>query len=882
MSLTPGTRLGPYAITAAIGAGGMGEVYRATDSHLKRSVAIKVLPASVAGDADRLARFQREAEVLAALNHPNIAAIYGLEKTADLTALVMELVEGEDLSAHMARGAMRLSEALPIAKQIADALEAAHEQGIVHRDLKPANIKVRTDGTVKVLDFGLAKTADPAVSGPNAMHSPTLTARATQMGVILGTAAYMAPEQARGKAVDKRADIWAFGVVLTEMLTGQRVFKGDEMSDVLAAVLRQDIDWTALPAGTPPRLRRLLERCLERDVKQRLRDIGEARVEIGKVETGAPDTAVAAAAPPARRWREALAYGVAVTAVVGAAAIALTRAPGGDADPFPVRIDLPPSVGTGWSAALSPDGRSVVFSGRSPSGENQLYLRRLDQPNPRPISGTGSGASPVFSPDGASIVFIANRRTLIKVPLDGGAPVTLGIIGDIGGGLDWSLSDEIVAGTGVMQGFKGLMRINAGGGDLREFTRVDQSRKELSHQWPRVLSDGATVLFTIWHGGVEQAEFGAASLADGKVVPLGINGVRALDVVDGQLVYVRGDGAVMTVPFDVAARRPSGTAKPTQDAIWTGGGFSNGEAHASLTRAGGLIFSGGTDLRRLVWVDRAGAVTPVVKDVRGFDFVRLSPDGRQAALTISGGNKTDLWVLDIAGGTLTRLTTTGGTRNPSWSPDGRRILYTSTHGGRAELWWQPADASGPPVRAAEPRHNPWWVDLSPDGHTVVFNAIYDGSFNLETLSLDDRRNVREVSASPAAMESFGRFSPDGRFITYTSDESGRVEVYVRPFPDAGARVQVSADGGFRPIWSRDGTRIYYRQEQGVMSASIAVAPALRVTAREALFSGRYDRDFDVARDGRFLMIESDSSGRSLVVIPNWRTELRRLTGAGRR
>jgi eukaryotic-like serine/threonine-protein kinase len=883
LALTPGSRLGPYEVLAQIGEGGMGQVYRARDTKLNRDVALKILPDTFALDADRRARFTREAHVLAGLNHPNIAAIFGLEDSGPAHALAMELVDGDDLSAIIAQGPMPLAEALPIARQVAEALEAAHDSGVVHRDLKPSNIKVRADGTVKVLDFGLAKPMDTAgVSSAGAMTSPTLTARATQAGMILGTAAYMAPEQARGKAVDKRADIWAFGAVLYEMLTGCRAFPGDEISDVLAAVLRQEIDWSALPDGTPPRLRQLLERCLDRDVRTRLRDIGEARVAL--IAAATPE-ASAAAVPAAssslrawvRDWRSIAAL-VALLATGTLAAFAVARSTGRDADLFPARIEIP----TTGAAALSPDGHSVVFVGRAPAGAGTaLYLRRLDQLTARAIPGTENvnPSDPLFSPDGGSILFIANRRTLVKVPLDG-APVTLGEIGDMGGGLDWSAADEIVAGTGVMQGLQGLLRVNAGGGPLREFTHVDKTRRELSHQWPRLLADGKTVLFTIWHGSVDTAELGAVSLDDGKVAQLGIVAARALDVVDGQLVYVQADGVAMAVPFDVATRRTTGPAIPVQNAIATGGGNTIGYPRAFLTHAGGLMFQTGQPRRRLVWADTAGRVAPAFKEVRAFSFLRLSPDGSQAAVGIDTGNASDVWLIDLGPGTLTRLTTTGQTRNPSWSSDGRRVFYSSTHGGRGEFWWQPADASGPPVKAGEPPHNPWWADVSPDGRVVMFNAVYNGSWNLETLSLDGTREARDFAASAVTAETMGRFSPDGSLVAYVSNESGREEVYVRPFPQ-GARVLISAEGGRRPIWSASGTQIFFWQGDQLISASIARQPSLHVTSRQRILAGNYAFDFDVAKDGRFLMIEQEDSGQSLVVVPNWRTELRRLTAGGK-
>ena len=459
--------------------------------------------------------------------------------------------------------------------------------------------------------------------------------------MILGTAAYMAPEQARGKPVDKRADIWAFGVVLYEMLTGRRAFPGDEISDVLAAVLRQDIDWSALPEDTPPRLRRLLERCLDRDVKSRLRDIGEARVALAN--PGAPEAphpAVVPAAPSApRSWIRDPRSMVALAALVAAgslAAFALTPPATGNPDLFPARIE----IATNGGFALSPDGHSIVVTGRAPSGVGTaLYLRRLDQLTGRVIPGTENvmANDPLFSPNGREILFIRNRQTLVRVPLDGAA-VPLGDLGDMGGGLDWSTAGEIVAGNGVIQGLKGLQRVNAGGGQLREFTHVDAGRNELSHQWPRILADGKTVLFTIWHGSIDQAELAAASLDDGKVVRLDIIAARALDVVDGQLVYVKADGVAMAVPFDVAKLQATGSAIPVQDSITT-----TGTPRAFLTHAGGLVFSSGQARRRLVWVDTAGRVAPAFKEARSFLSVRLSPDGRHAAVGIETGNASDLW-----------------------------------------------------------------------------------------------------------------------------------------------------------------------------------------------------------------------------------------------
>jgi serine/threonine-protein kinase len=450
-----------------------------------------------------------------------------------------------------------------------------------------------------------------------------------------------------------------------------------------------------------------------------------------------------------------------------------------------------------------------------------------------------------------------------------------------------------VVGAGVDEGLLGLSRINAAGGSLTPFTRVDTGRKELSHQVPRVLADGKTVLFTIWFGSAKGSEIALTSLDDGKVVPLGVSGLVALGIVDDYLVYVNNDAIVMAVHFDARRRRVEGTPTVVQEdvRINTGGGSDHKEAF--LTHAGGLVYLRGNENRRLVWVDRKGATSPVLDAEREFVHVRLSPDGRRIAASIITGAQVDIWTIDAADGTLTRLSTTGASRNPVWSADGRRILYASTHGGRAAFWWQPADGSGASELAVVPPHNPWFVDLSPDGRNVVYNAIYNGTFNLEVVPLDSSGRPRDLVASPTAIERNARFSPDGKWIAHVSNESGRDEVYVRPFAGAGGRVQVSVDGGGPPVWSRDGREIFYREgaRRGInlsvggrmIAAAVAFDPEPRVVSRTALFSGQYLPDYDVSADGkRFLMVESQASGVSLVVIPNWRTELRRLVNQSSR
>ena len=596
------------------------------------------------------------------------------------------------------------------------------------------------------------------------------------------------------------------------------------------------------------------------------------------------------------RWRDPLVLGLGGVALVLAGALAVATRSSADADPFPVRLEINGSVEsraglTGGalstetprgSAVLSDDGHTVVYIGAAAAGTGTvLYARRLDQTTAREIPGSANPQSPVFSPDSRWVAFVAARKKIVKVPLDGGAPVVLADVAD-DGGIDWSSSGEIVFGSGVFEGLKGLSRVSANGGTATQaFTRVDSTRKELSHQWPRVLADGKTVLFTIWHGAPELSEIGVASLDDGKVTPLGVIGGRALGVVAGHLVYVRPDGVAMAAPFDIGRRRVTGPATPVQDSIRVLD--ASGEAVAFLNKAGGLVFARGALNRRLVWVDRSGASRPALSTEREFVFVRISPDGKQVAVSATAGGKGDLWLFDIATSTLTPLTASSTARNPVWSSDGKRILFISTQGGRSAFWWQPVDGSGPAVRVADAPHNAWNIDLAPDGRTTVFNAIYDGTFNVESFALDSTHERHDVSASPNATEALARFSPDGRSVAYMSDESGQPEIYVRSFPEGGNRIQVSGGGGTRPVWSRDGKTLYYREGSRMVAAALTRDPALRVASRQALFDGPYDREFDVSPDGsRFLMIETRSSGMSLVVIPNWLTELHRLTAKSAR
>jgi eukaryotic-like serine/threonine-protein kinase len=865
-----------YRIERELGSGGMATVYLAHDLRHERDVAVKVLHPDL-GAALGGGRFLAEIRTTARLQHPHILPLLDSGDANGLLYYVMPYVTGETLRARLEREQLLpIDDAIRIAREVADALGHAHAHGVIHRDIKPENILLQ-GGHALVADFGIALAVQQAGGR-----------RMTQTGLSLGTPQYMSPEQAMGeKTVDARSDIYALGAVTYEMLAGDPPFTGSSVQAIVAKVLSErPTPLHTVRDTVPPAIEHAVLKALAKLPADRFATPAEFSAALAdRTIPMAPASDWAGVSTKRSRWRDPLVVGLAASVVALAGVVALlARRAGVSDDPYPVRttitVDSEAPIGSG---ILSPDGRSVVYSARSRSGPGRaLYLRRLDELAGREIPGTNDAyRAPAFSRDGKSLAFIVGRRRLVKLPLEGGSAVTLAAVADYGG-LDWAPSGEIILGAGVDEGLQGLFRVKDAGGPLVPFTRVDTARKELSHQSPRVLADGKTVLFTIWFGSSEQAELAAASLDDGKVVPLGIAGLTPLGVVDGRLVYLSTTSDVMAVPFDLRRLRASGTPTLVQDDVraQVGGGSDHDEA--TLTHAGGLLYMRGNETRRLVWVDRRGTAVPALDAPREIVHVRLAPNAKQAALTILTGAKRDIWTLDLAGGTLTPLTTTGASRNPIWSADGRRILFISTHGGRAAMWSQPADGSGPAEVAVVPRHNPWFADLSPDGRHVVFNAISRGTFNLESVSLDSARHARDLSASPTALESHGRFSPDGRWVAYASDESGRAEVYVRSFAEGGGRIQVSVAGGRRPIWDADGKQLYYWEGNRLVSARLSFGGAPAVLSRTPLFSGRYEDDFDVAPDGtRFLMIQTESSGLSLVVVPHWRTELRRLTGEGR-
>ena len=848
MTLLPGTRLGPYEITASIGAGGMGEVFRARDTKLNRDVAIKVLPDVFAQDHERLARFTREAQTLASLNHPNIAAIYGVEEVPAASAsspgsraLVMELVEGEDLSAHIARGPMPIADALPIARQIAEALEAAHEHGVVHRDLKPANIKVRTDGVVKVLDFGLAKAMDPTgTSNPDVSHSPTLTHHATTTGMILGTAAYMSPEQAKGKTVDRRADIWAYGVVLYEMLSGQRAFKGDDVSETLASVLKDTLSMDALPSTTPPPLKRLIGRCLDRDLTTRLRDLGEARVKIARIEAAGPDSAASApttaAAAVVPAWRRALPW-----AVAGAFALATALAlwsPWRVAQRAAPRkllslIGAAASVPTlrGASAILSPDASTLAFVAQPQGQPQRLFVRKLDQLQASELAGTEGAESPFFSPDGQWIAFFASGK-LKKVSVTGGAAVNLCDAPNGRGGA-WTDDDTIIFTPNGAANMK-FLRVPSSGGTPADFGKLGEGAT--TQRWPQVLPGGKHVLYTesAATGSWDGANVVVAPLSGGppKIVVRG--GYYGRYVTSGHLVYMQ-QGTLFATPFDLGRLETRGQAVPALEGI--AANSSTGSAQVAFSPDGTLVYVPGTAqtvMNPIDWMTRDGKTSVLSATRANWSNPRFSPDGRRLALNISDGKQRDIWVYEWARDTLTQLTfDPGEDRIPVWTPDGRRIVFWSDRAksGVSNLYWMNADGTGEPTRLTDSPNNQSAYSWHPSGKFLAFQEDRTGTTGFDLMILpfegDPGRGLSPGKATvflaTPVSEVVPMFSPDGRWIAYFSNDGGPFEVYVRPFPGPDGKWRVSTDGGILPSWSQTAHELLFLSGGKVMFAPYTTA-----------------------------------------------------------
>jgi serine/threonine protein kinase/Tol biopolymer transport system component len=899
LAFTPGTRLGVYEVTALIGEGGMGQVFRARDTKLNRDVALKVLPDSVANDAERLARFRREAQTLASLNHPNIAQIHGLEDSSGVLALVMELVEGDELSQRIGRGPIPIDEALPIARQIAEALEAAHERAIIHRDLKPANIKLRPDGTVKVLDFGLAKAVEPVGPvGGDATASPTITSPAmTQMGLILGTAAYMSPEQAKGQPADKRSDIWSFGAVLHEMLSGRRTFKGDDIADTLAAVLRQDVDWKALPANVPPRLLALLRDCLVRDPKQRLRDIGDARRVLDQIIAGVPDAAAVTAADASSRPRSGLVpWVVAGVTMLAAVAISLVHF---QETPGELRLIatsiLPPEttsfdfVGDLNPVALSPDGRRVVFGARASDGKSRLWVRRLDANTAQPLPGTEGGLFPFWSHDSRFVAFFTPGK-LQKIDITGGRPVMVTAMKGVFRGGAWNRDDIIVFNDGEGP----LLRVSAAGGTPAAATVLEKG--DSSHRFPWFLPDGKHFLYAAQHGfSVTGTTIRVAALAPDPEVTDPREGT-AIGEASTNAIYSQGymlfarEGTLLAQPFDATRLTTVGEPIDVVEGIQlllnndTTGVFSVSEGGLLAYQAGGT-----TSLQQLTWFDREGKPQGTVGDPGHFVDIELSPSRDKLVVSLNdrASGTMDLWIYDdVRRGPSARFTFDAANETaPIWTAGGIAVVFAKAQGN---LYCKPASGVGAEELLYLDQRSKQPTSVSPDGK-VLYTSSGPGSktgSDVWILPMAPGKPCAAGKPYPVLATPFnerqGEFSPDGLWVAYVSDESRRNEVFVAPFPGPGGKRQVSMAGGSAPRWSHDGKEIFYiGPDRRLMAAEVSVKDgALNVVQVRALSVPRIGRRFayDVSLDSQKFLVPvapEQSVSAPLTLVQNWTLGLKK-------
>ena len=910
----PGETFGSYRVLGKLGEGGMGEVYRATDSRLKRQVAIKILPASLAADPDRLARFQREAEVLASLNHPHIAAVYGLEDTAagpgiaGAKALVMELVEGSTLADRIAQGPIPIDEALPSARQIADALEAAHAQGIIHRDLKPANIKVREDGTVKVLDFGLAKLTEAGgairTASDDPSQSPTLTSPAmTAMGMILGTAAYMSPEQARGRAVDKRTDVWAFGAVLYEMLTAKRAFDGEDVTEMMASVVKSTPDWSALPAETPPQVVTLIQRCLEKDRQARIADMAVAKFLLAAhASSGVPSDVVVAppagASAGASSWRQALPWvlaAVVLSLLVGASIGWLMSRRATDV-PQVTRLQMnvfPADQLVGSIAsvrpartaiALSPDGRTVAFVATS-GNVTQLYIRGLDRAEASPVHGTEGASEPFFSPDGGWIGFRAGNK-IRKVPAAGGAPVTIAEVD--GGSPSWGDNGAV-----FFAGANGISSVPSNGGAVATVTTRDVARRE-RHILPQPLPDSRAIIFTIVTTGWDTANVVLRVLDSGEQRVLVQGAADARYVGTGHIAYMK-SGTLMAVPFDVRSLQVTGAPVVLIEGVMQAVNAPNtidetGAGQFAVSSSGTLIYATGGTSRSLegswVWVDRTGAAQPVEAIPAGpYLFPRLSPDGQKVAVR---AGTPDVWVYDVLRGAPTRLTFEGGS-HPIWSPDGKRLAFTVMTDGVSNLHVIDAGGGGKPERLTQSPFAQIPTSWTATPNVLVFlQRPQLDSYGIWVLPMDGEKRTATIFLESRFPLSHAELSPDGRWMAYVSRESGTAEVYLQSYPASGQKTRVSTSGGTEPIWTLNGREILYRNAGQFFSATIRSASPFQIDPPRLLFAtkGEYDstsplRGWNVSPDGRRFLLtrfaeSKDKPVTAVHVVLNWAEELKRL------
>ena len=893
-----GSQIGGYRIVSLLGSGGMGEVYRAEDTRLGREVAIKILPSAFTADPDRLARFEREARVLASLNHPNIAAIHGVEHApataagqAGVQALVLELVEGQTLGERIA-GGLSITESVAIGRQIIEALDGAHEKGVVHRDLKPANIKITPDGVVKVLDFGLAKSASADGARTDLSKSPTAMAIETLDGALLGTAAYMSPEQARGRPLDKRTDIWAFGCVLFEMLTAQPAFGGATVPDIVAAILEREPAWHLLPAHTPASVRTLLTRCLEKDVRRRLRDIADARPELDA--SAISSTAHSAGAMrPASAFARTLPWLIAATAVLVAVVLLFGGAQTRTTSSQPTRrvsFVAPPGMTlTPRDASaqpqfvLSPDGSRIAFVGGRRGEASRVWVQTLASGAVQAVQGSEEALGPFWSYDGRSLAFFL-RGKLKRAALDGGAPQDLAdVVPDVNGGT-WSQDDVIVFGGPPGAG---LLRVSANGGPVTAAAVLDASRKETGHRWPQFLPDGRRFLLYVRSSIPANSGVYLGALDNGQKRHLLPSYANALYSGSGHLLFEQ-NGSLAAQRFDPVSGQLMDSPLTLGDSLR--GNMGSGYLPLSVASDGTLAYWDGRFTHtELLWVDRGGRSLGKVGESMAVANPSLSPDAARLLVTqqLADPNATDLWRIDLATGLTSRLTFSGLGRFGIWSADGRSVVFSTL----ARLFEKPAGGGADtPVTGTADHYAIFPDGASRDGHWLIYAATGQTGWDIWGLSLVDRKS-RPIVEGPASQVQ-ASVSPDGRWLAYASDESGSWEVYVQPFPDGGAKWQVSGGGGSQPRWRRDSREIYYVNPAGDMTAvTVNAASTFDIGARTPLFRTRvgamlapFRINYDVAPDGQRFLINSplpDADPTRVTLVLNWESELGGRARTGR-
>ena len=891
MAILSGKRLGPYEILSAIGAGGMGEVYRARDTRLERIVAVKILPDHLSDRAELRERFEREARTIASLNHPHICTLHDIGHQDGVDYLVMEYLEGETLAERLKKGPLPLDQVLQYAIEIADALDKAHRKGITHRDLKPGNIMLTKSGT-KLLDFGLAKLRGPQAAVANLSALPTEASGLTAQGTILGTLQYMAPEQLEGKEADARTDIFAFGVVVYEMATGKKTFEGKSQASLIAKILETDPPpISSLQPMTPPQLDRVVKTCLAKDPDNRWQTASDLCRELKWIaDSGAqvgPSTGGVTPSPKSRRKMVLWAAASLVAAVVGLTVWSLRPAPA--VPPRPVtRFTISLPAGQRLAAldepaiALSPDGTRLAYIAAQGKGLPQLYIRAMDSPEAKPIPGTEGSANPFFSPDGQWVGFFALSK-LKRVSVSGGAAV---ILADAPSpqGASWGSQGMIAFGS---ERAAVLQQVSDAGGTPQALTHLEKGEND--HDWPEFLPGDKTVLFAASVNDRANAQVAIQSLGTGTRRNLIQGATHPHYAPSGQLVYAQG-GNLMAMPFDLQRLAVTGAAVPVVEGVLQS--TSSGAAQYSFSATGSLVYVAGavqaTEQLRPVWVSRNGAEQPLPTPVQEYQFPRLSPDGRRLALTISD----QIWMYDLSRETLSRFTFEGDENNaPLWTPDGKRIAFLSGKEGTGNIFWQLADGSGGLERLTTSEYFQGPTSWSPDGQLLAFVEVNPNRrFEIWVLRMGDRKSQPFIQTGFNAAAP--QFSPDGHWLAYISDESGRYEVYVQPYPGPGGKWQISTEGGTEPMWNPNGRELFYRSGDKMMAVDIATQPGFVAGRPRKLFEGRSKpmvptRDYDVSPDGqRFLMLKpsesADAAPTQINVVLNWFEELKRKVPAGKK